>query len=114
MPMKRFPRAAVLCLATLLLAGISGCAVLRFGGGSPAPVPVTILFFNDLHGHLMPFEIKGEKGREEVGGIARMAALIRDIRAENGRRNVRTLVLMAGDMLQGTPMSTAENQRHPQ
>lgn len=106
MPMKRFSRAAVLCLATLLLAGISGCAVLPFGGGSPAPVPVTILFFNDLHGHLMPFEIKGEKGREEVGGIARMAALIRDIRAENGRRNVRTLVLMAGDMLQGTPMST--------
>jgi 2',3'-cyclic-nucleotide 2'-phosphodiesterase (5'-nucleotidase family) len=67
---------------------------------------VTILFFNDLHGHLMPFEVKTDKGRQELGGMARMATLIRGIRAENSRRNVRTLVLVAGDLLQGTPMST--------
>ena len=34
------------------------------------------------------------------------AALVRDIRAENSRSDVRTLVLVAGDILQGTPMST--------
>jgi 2',3'-cyclic-nucleotide 2'-phosphodiesterase (5'-nucleotidase family) len=68
---------------------------------------LTVLFFNDLHGHLMPFEIKGDEGRkEEVGGIARMATLIRAIRAENSRKQIRTLVLVAGDILQGTPMST--------
>jgi len=54
----------------------------------------------------MPFEVKSGEGRLEVGGIARMAALIRDIRAENSRKDVRTFVLVAGDILQGTPMST--------
>ncbi len=73
---------------------------------SAEPISLTVLFFNDLHGHLMPFEIKGEKGVEEVGGIARMATLIRQIREENSRKQVRTLVLVAGDILQGTPMST--------
>ncbi|HQG31272.1 MAG TPA: metallophosphoesterase, partial [Deltaproteobacteria bacterium] len=90
----------------LLVSLMPGCAG-RFGEKeAPAHIALTILFFNDLHGHLQPFEIKDEKGVREVGGIARMAALIRDIRQENSRRGVRTVVLMAGDMLQGTPMST--------
>jgi 2',3'-cyclic-nucleotide 2'-phosphodiesterase (5'-nucleotidase family) len=104
--MHRRPLTARLFLTILLLTGLAGCAGLPFRGAPPAPVPVTILFFNDLHGHLMPFEIKDEKGKQAVGGIARMAALIRNIRAENDRRKVRTLVLMAGDILQGTPLST--------
>ncbi len=106
MHMKRSLNAVRLFLAFLLLVWIAGCAGHLSKGEQPAPIPVTILFFNDLHGHLMPFEIKSEKGRQEVGGIARMAAVIRDIRAENSRKNVRTLVLVAGDILQGTPMST--------
>jgi len=90
----------------LLVSLMPGCAG-RFGEKeAPAHIALTILFFNDLHGHLQPFEIKDEKGVRVVGGIARMAALIRDIRQENSRRGVRTVVLMAGDMLQGTPMST--------
>ncbi|MDA8127069.1 MAG: 5'-nucleotidase C-terminal domain-containing protein, partial [Deltaproteobacteria bacterium] len=73
---------------------------------SPVPVPVTVLFFNDLHGYLQPFEIKSGEKPQEVGGIARLATLIREIRAENSRKGVRTLVLVAGDLLQGTPLST--------
>ena len=95
-----------LFLVFSLLVSTAGCAGLLLKGEPPPPVPLTILFFNDLHGYLMPFETKGEKGRQEVGGIARIAALIRDIRMENSRQNVRTLVLVAGDLLQGTPMST--------
>jgi 5'-nucleotidase/UDP-sugar diphosphatase len=106
MHLKRSLSAARLFLALLLLVWVAGCAGHLSRGEQPAPIPVTILFFNDPHGHLMPFEIKSGEGQREAGGIARMAALIRDIRAENSRKQIRTLVLAAGDILQGTPMST--------
>ncbi len=76
-----------------------------YAGGEP-PVKVTVLFFNDVHGHLLPFKVKTDKGKEEVGGIARLAALVESIRAENKQKDARTLLLIAGDILQGTPMST--------
>lgn len=66
----------------------------------------TILFFNDIHGYLEPFTIKTDQGRSEVGGVARMMTLIKSIKTANQNRNVTTLVLIAGDILQGTPMST--------
>lgn len=93
-------------LVALLLACLVACAGAPPTVSPPEPISLTILFFNDLHGHLMPFEIKGENGVEEVGGIARMATLIRQIRKENSHNQTRTLVLAAGDILQGTPMST--------
>jgi len=77
------------------------------GGVEQAPLRLTVLFFNDLHGHLLPFTVKQEDGsRVEVGGIARMATLVRTIRAENRVKGAHTLLLVAGDILQGTPMST--------
>jgi len=94
-------------VAVLLLVWVAGCA-----GHLPSDTPaapsmtVTVLYFNDPHGHLQPFEITGQSGKQVVGGIARMATLIREIRAENDRRGARTVVLVAGDILQGTPMST--------
>lgn len=82
-----------------------GCA-----SGTPTqmrpPIPVTVLFFNDLHGYLQPFVVKTDKGKAEVGGIARLATLVKKIRADNTRVGAKTLVLFAGDMLQGTPLST--------
>jgi 2',3'-cyclic-nucleotide 2'-phosphodiesterase (5'-nucleotidase family) len=41
-----------------------------------------------------------------VGGVARIAALIKNIREENQSKGIRTFVMIAGDILQGTPMST--------
>ena len=79
--------------------------------GNAASIRITILFFNDLHGHLMPFKVKTENGSTEVGGIARLAALIEDIRTANRAANIRTFVLNAGDMLQGTPLSTVFHGR---
>jgi len=103
---KRFLKTAGMLWLFLLLAWVAGCAGNPADIGPSAPIPVTVLFFNDLHGYLMPFEIKSEDGRQEVGGIARMATLIHEIREENSRRQAHTLVLVAGDILQGTPMST--------
>jgi len=61
---------------------------------------VTILHFNDYHGHaLIP-----EEGK--TGGLARLAGTIEQIRAENAARGGTTLVLIAGDVLQGTPLAT--------
>jgi len=100
--MKRFR----FIMVAILLACLFACASATPSEKQPEPISLTVLFFNDLHGHLMPFEIKAEKGVEEVGGIARVATLIRQIQEENNRKQVHTLVLVAGDILQGTPMST--------
>lgn len=69
---------------------------------------VCLLFFNDIHGHLEPFVEKNRRYGtvRRYGGIARLAALVRAIRAANARRGVRTFVLYGGDLLMGTPLST--------
>lgn len=57
--------------------------------------PLTILHSNDLHAHLLP----NDDGR---GGFARLATAVRQERA----RCEACLYLNAGDLVQGTPVST--------
>jgi 2',3'-cyclic-nucleotide 2'-phosphodiesterase (5'-nucleotidase family) len=57
--------------------------------------PLTILHSNDLHAHLLP----DDRG---MGGFAYLAAAVREERA----RSVASLYLNAGDLVQGTPVST--------
>ncbi len=64
-----------------------------FGQGTT--VPLTILHTNDLHAHLMP----DDKG---MGGFAYVAAVIREQR----EHCAACLYLNAGDLVQGTPVST--------
>lgn len=95
------------CIALALMAGCSGPteegppgADARAGGEL-----LTILHFNDFHGNVLVPE--SEEGEEEpLGGIARLASAVDAIRAENQQRGVQTLVLVAGDVVQGTPLST--------
>ncbi|HJN15057.1 MAG TPA: bifunctional UDP-sugar hydrolase/5'-nucleotidase, partial [Armatimonadota bacterium] len=63
---------------------------------------VTILHFNDFHGHLLP----KQQDDESIGGMARLATMVNETRAWNEPHNVTTLLLEAGDILQGTPLST--------
>jgi 2',3'-cyclic-nucleotide 2'-phosphodiesterase (5'-nucleotidase family) len=70
----------------------------------PKARELTILYFNDIHGHLVAWQPDPDKP-EKVGGIARMAALVERIRRENRRSGRATILLEAGDVLQGTPMS---------
>lgn len=57
--------------------------------------PLTILHSNDLHAHLTP----DDRG---MGGFAYLATAVREERA----RSTASLYLNAGDLVQGTPVST--------
>lgn len=69
-----------------------------------AAQPLTILFFNDFHSRMEPFTLPGGGG--EVGGLARLAGLADEIRDANEAAGVPTFLLVAGDVLQGSPYST--------
>lgn len=62
---------------------------------------VTILHLNDLHGYLEPTEREGSSS----GGMARIATLVEEVRGWNQAHGNATLLVEAGDILQGTPMS---------
>jgi 5'-nucleotidase/UDP-sugar diphosphatase len=64
----------------------------------------TLLYFNDLHGHLVPFTREGDT--TQVGGAARMATLVRRVREDNEARGRPTLIVEGGDIFQGTPLSS--------
>ncbi|MCX7918878.1 MAG: 5'-nucleotidase C-terminal domain-containing protein [bacterium] len=71
---------------------------------SPAPaaakkVKLTILYTNDVHGHILPFD-DAYQGKD-AGGIARRVTVIKQIK----KQNPNTLLLDAGDLLSGTPIS---------
>jgi 2',3'-cyclic-nucleotide 2'-phosphodiesterase (5'-nucleotidase family) len=57
--------------------------------------PLTILHSNDLHAHLLPNDL-------DMGGFARLATAIRKEKSACGA----CLYLNAGDLVQGTPVST--------
>lgn len=63
-------------------------------------VHLILLYTNDTHGHLFPFDHKQGKN---IGGISRRANLIKQARQEP---NCSVIVLDAGDVFQGTPMSS--------
>ncbi len=82
----------------------AGSALLAAGGltlGSCSRIgkkQLTILHTNDVHSHIDPFPPDHSRSAN-MGGVARRAALIEQIRAENPN----TLLLDAGDIFQGTP-----------
>jgi 5'-nucleotidase len=63
-----------------------------------APLQLTILHTNDMHSRIEPFP-DGNKREAKLGGMARRAALIAQIRKESPH----VLLLDAGDIFQGTP-----------
>ena len=67
-----------------------------------APVDLTILHVNDTHGRILPY-IEATSGEQQmVGGAAYLARMIQEERSKNPDG---TLLLSAGDMFQGTPVS---------
>ena len=67
-------------------------------GAGGQTIRLKILHINDLHGHILPEKI----GKFPAGGAACLAGLINQERAANPEG---TVLLSAGDMFQGTPIS---------
>lgn len=102
----KLPAAALLWLFLAAAIGFSKGAGTVPGKGGAGPQRVTVLFFNDLHGNLLPVKVTQNGQVREVGGIARMATLVKKTREENEPKGAKTILLVAGDILQGTPLST--------
>jgi 5'-nucleotidase/UDP-sugar diphosphatase len=70
-----------LCLILLVFAGSA------FSADGPKYLGITFLTTNDLHGFLLPFDVKGDPTKnipdiKNVGGAARRATMIRTLRSE--------------------------------
>jgi 2',3'-cyclic-nucleotide 2'-phosphodiesterase/3'-nucleotidase len=68
---------------------------------------LTVMGTTDLHGHVFNWDyFKDAEYSDKAGnamGLARVATLVKQVREEKGRRN--TLLLDAGDTIQGTPLT---------
>ncbi len=73
---------------------------------APLGVSVTVLHTTDLHGHLLPWDYTIGAADPELG-LSKIATLVRRARAEAGPE--RTLLVDAGDCIQGTPLAYLHN-----
>lgn len=70
-----------------------------------SPRRLTVLHFNDFHGHFEGDDIRGES----MGGAARIAVLLSRLKKKNEARGWDTIVLFGGDAFTGSLIS-AENK----
>ena len=102
-------------LASTLALALGGCA-LPPPAGSPAAgtdtIPVRLIAFNDLHGHLESSNLSvtvadpaqsGASLRVTVGGADAMAGLVRSLRAGAPH----SIVVSSGDLIGATPLVSA-------
>ena len=71
-------------------------------------VTITILETNDVHGNIYPYDYF--RGRDDDRGLAVAATLVEEYRAQNAN----TILLDAGDLIQGSPLTYLFNHRHPE
>ncbi|MEL6712417.1 MAG: bifunctional UDP-sugar hydrolase/5'-nucleotidase [Planctomycetota bacterium] len=122
---KRFALAASRALALALAAAVSllaACASSDHGPatapepgssaqGAEAPRHVVVLHTNDVHGQVLPrlaTWLKDANPPLESGGLPRVAAAIRRLRAELEADGAAVFVCDGGDWFQGTPEGQVE------
>lgn len=96
------------CLLVLIVPALAGAQA--------ATAQLTILHTNDTHGHLLPFsypalvpagsDLEQLKVRTDIGGIARRATLVQQIRTQQKGRGIPVWLMDIGDYSDGTPFST--------
>jgi 5'-nucleotidase len=101
-------------LVTSILAAVAAVGVVACGSAPEAtpPVTVSLIGLNDFHGNLQPpsgsvvmTDPANPAGTKvSAGGAAYMATLISNLRAQNPKN---TLVVAAGDMIGGSPLTSA-------
>ncbi len=92
---------AALVTGLLLFTGFFACAA--YGSGT-----ITVLHVNDFHGRVFPYLDKSVNPEIPVGGASYLAEMIKREREKNPDG---VILLSAGDMLQGTPVSNLYNGR---
>jgi 5'-nucleotidase len=78
--------------------GVGGLTLASLPAIAADQIQITILHTNDMHSRIDPFPNDG-RTNAGLGGMARRAALIRQIR----QQQANLLLLDAGDIFQGTP-----------
>lgn len=97
--MKKQRVAAALLAVVVAITGMPGNLQLR---AEESAKKVDVMFFHDLHSHLNSFSTMVDDVSMEVGGAARIKALINEQKA----KNPDTLVLDGGDFSMGTLVQT--------
>ncbi|GGV62327.1 MULTISPECIES: bifunctional metallophosphatase/5'-nucleotidase [Streptomyces] len=76
-------------------------------GKHPKRYALTVMGTTDLHGHVFNWDYYADAEYSDTAGnaqgLARIATLVEQVRREKGREN--TLLLDAGDIIQGTPLT---------
>ncbi|MFB8774515.1 bifunctional metallophosphatase/5'-nucleotidase [Streptomyces broussonetiae] len=113
MPLNRrkFLKKSAVTGAGVAIAGAAAAPAAAAGGGKSAKggkrYSLTVLGTTDLHGRVFNWDyFKDADYADAAGntqGLARISTLVNQVRAEKGRRN--TLLLDAGDTIQGTPLT---------
>ncbi|MFI5933133.1 bifunctional metallophosphatase/5'-nucleotidase [Actinoplanes sp. NPDC051494] len=109
--------AAVGAAAPVLLSGAAEAHGKGHGGGGGAArtYDLTVLGTSDTHGNVYNWDyykdLEYDDSAHNDVGVAKLAALVNQIRAE--RRGKATLVLDAGDTIQGTPLATYYAKQEP-
>ncbi|GAA2520863.1 MULTISPECIES: bifunctional metallophosphatase/5'-nucleotidase [Streptomyces] len=113
MPLNRrkFLKRSAVTGAGVALAGAAAPAAEAAGAGrGRKPVKrhaLTVMGTTDLHGHVFNWDyFKDAEHSDAAGnaqGLARVSTLVNQVREEKGREN--TLLLDAGDTIQGTPLT---------
>ena len=81
---------------------LSAILIVLHAWAASASVSLTILHVNDVHGRIFPYVERAIDQAQPVSGAAYLAAMIASERARNPEG---TMLLSAGDMFQGTPVS---------
>ncbi|WP_217235608.1 bifunctional UDP-sugar hydrolase/5'-nucleotidase [Streptomyces sp. AC555_RSS877] len=98
---------AGVALASAVAAPAAEAAEARKGARPAKRYSLTVMGTTDLHGHIFNWdyfkdaEYSDAKGNAQ--GLARVSTLVNQVREEKGRGN--TLLLDAGDTIQGTPLT---------
>ncbi|MEV6196426.1 5'-nucleotidase C-terminal domain-containing protein [Streptomyces sp. NPDC051920] len=114
MPLNRrkFLKESAVTGAGVALAGVGAAPAAQAAEGAKGGRPVkryelTVMGTTDLHGHVFNWDyFKDAEYSDKAGnaqGLARISTLVNEIRAQKGRCN--TLLLDAGDTIQGTPLT---------
>ena len=98
-------RAVMLFLSLVALAFLCSGVFWASSGHAAETLKLTILHVNDPHAHFLPYTEK--EGEGLIGGFAKAAKVISDIEARDRKEGRHTLLFLAGDLLMGTPFSSA-------